>query len=183
MKKVYLMLTKSSTPISLVINLFTRDRYTHSSCSLQPDLKPIYSIGRRFTFLPWPAGFKTEPLDRGFWFYHRHARVGVYSLELSDQGYEKMKEYIARQEVLKPTFSYIGIINCAFHKARHYQNKMFCSQFVAEALKASGEVEISKDTSLFHPIDIMNLANTKEVFSGRIWQLNEFINQQNGRFE
>ena len=178
MKKVYLMLTKSSTAISTFINLVTGARYTHSSCSLSPTLQPMYSVGRHFTFLNWPAHIKVEPFDSGFYWWHRWARVGIFSIEVSDEACERMQKYIDEQFDRNIQFAFMGIACCAMGRLKEYDGKMFCSQFVANVLKASGEIDVLKDPALFHPADFLKIKGVREVYVGRIGDLAETLRQK-----
>ncbi|MBR5049074.1 MAG: hypothetical protein IKX74_05500 [Erysipelotrichaceae bacterium] len=182
MKKVYLMLTRSSTEISTFINMFTGAEYTHSSCSLSETLQPMYSIGRRFTFLNWPAHIKVEPFDCGFYWWHRWARVGIYSLEVSDEGYERMQQFIDSQFARNVQFAFLGMANCAIGRLKEYEGKMFCSQFVANVLKASGEIDIRKEPALFHPVDFLRIKGIRELYRGRIRDLRKLLAEK-GKIE
>ena len=182
MKKVYLMLTKSSTGISTFINLLTKARYTHSSCSLNSALDPVYSVGRHFTFLNWPAHVKVEPFDSVFYWWHRWAKVGIYSLEVSDEGHRRMQEFIDEQFEKKLKFAIMGLYYCGRNIKKEYDNKMFCSQFVANVLKASGEIDVLKDPALFHPVDFLKIKGIKEIYLGRIKDLAQYL-KDNGTIE
>ncbi|MBQ6653998.1 MAG: hypothetical protein IJM79_00510 [Erysipelotrichaceae bacterium] len=178
MKNVYLMLTRSSTLISVYINLTTTAQYTHSSISLNSALDPICSVGRHFTFLNWPAHIKREPLDREFYWWHRWARVGIYRLQVSEEGWQKIREFIDEQFERNLQFAFLGIACCKFGILREYENKMFCSQFVANALAASGEIDIQKSAALYHPDDFLKLKDISEVYRGRIGDLAETLRKQ-----
>ena len=173
MPKVYIILTRSLTPVSTVINLFTHDQYTHASISLSENQQPMYSIGRHFAFLPAPASFKTEYFDRGFYWWHRYARVGVYSLQISEQGVQKIADYLQSQidADKKIRFSYIGLINAGIGRVKGYKNRMFCSEYVANALKASGEIDVKKDPPIYHPVDFLDIDGISCEFTGRMTDL------------
>ena len=59
---------------------------------------------------------------------------------------------------------------------------MFCSQFVAAALKASGEIDIKKSPAIYHPVDFLNLEGIREVYRGRIRDLADYL-KDNSRIE
>ena len=50
MKSIYILLTRSTTILSRLVYLITRDKYTHVSISFEKDLQPLYSSGRKNTF-------------------------------------------------------------------------------------------------------------------------------------
>ena len=170
MSKVYVVLTKSATPISILINMATRDEYTHASIAFSDDIKPMYSIGRKYTFLPFPAGMKEEPLDSGFYKYYNNAKLAIYSIEVSESGLKKIKEYVDecynRKEEI--TFSYLGVFLNLFNIGLNRKDRYFCSQFVADALNKSEEINTKKPSNVFHPIDFLQIENIQLEFVGKI---------------
>ena len=54
MKKIYILLTRSDTWISKLINLATDDTYTHASISFESGLQPLYIFSRECIHLPLP---------------------------------------------------------------------------------------------------------------------------------
>lgn len=48
---VYVVLTRTNTVISRLIQLFKKDEFTHAAISLDRDLANMYSFGRKYTFI------------------------------------------------------------------------------------------------------------------------------------
>ena len=130
----------------------------------------MYSIGRKYTFLPVPAGMKEEPLDREFYKYYKNAKLGIYSIEVSDEGYKKVRDYVEqcysrKEEII---FSYLGVFLTLFNIGLNRKDRYFCSQFVADALNASQEIDIKKPSNIYHPIDFLKLDGIKCEYIGKI---------------
>ena len=75
MKKIFIILTKSSTLLSRLIGWVTKDEYTHSSISFNSTLQPMYSAGRKYTFSMFPASLKVEPFTEGFYKYYNRSKM------------------------------------------------------------------------------------------------------------
>ena len=60
MKKVFLVFSHSGTILSKVIRLYTREKYSHISISLDEDLKRMYSFGILRPYNPFLGGFVHE---------------------------------------------------------------------------------------------------------------------------
>ena len=94
MKKIYLVLTHTGTMLSRIIKTFTRDEFTHSSISLDIDLKQLYSFGRLNPYNPFVGGFVHEAIDNGTFkrFYNTQAKI--YALDVTDVQYERIQATI-----------------------------------------------------------------------------------------
>ena len=80
-RSIYILLTKSDTCISKIINLTTADRYTHASISFEENLQPMYSFARKYVHFPLPAGLRHEPLDEGFFKRYSYIPCALYELK------------------------------------------------------------------------------------------------------
>ena len=47
MKKIYILLTRSSTILSKMVHLITTDTYTHASIAFDENLATLYSSSRK----------------------------------------------------------------------------------------------------------------------------------------
>ena len=66
MKKVYVLLTRTTTMFSKLINSITKDKYTHASIGLDRHFEKLYSFGRRHKNFPLLCGFTEEkPVQTG----------------------------------------------------------------------------------------------------------------------
>lgn len=177
MKKIYILLTRSNTWISKLINLTTGDTYTHASISFESSLQPLYSFSRECIHLPLPAGLRHEPLDYGFFKKYDTIPCALYELEVSDDVYDAAKEEVEQMMAKRASyrFSVLGLILCRlnipFHRKRHF----FCSQFVSEVLARSRALHLPKDTALMRPNDYTTIPELLCMFRGR---LNDLLQAQ-----
>lgn len=153
-----------------MIDALTDVEFTHASISFDDNIQPMYSFGRKLALVNLPAGLKKEPLTTGFFKYHKGTDLGIYTLEVSDEGCEKMKQYINSlfEDDQKWRFNILGLILAKQEIELQRNHKMFCSEFVASCLLASGEIDIGKAPSLYHPIDFTKLDNIKCIYKGKI---------------
>lgn len=48
---LYIVLTKTNTTMSRLIQIFKNDKYTHAAISFGKNLNQMYSFGRKHTFM------------------------------------------------------------------------------------------------------------------------------------
>lgn len=173
MKKIYILLTRSSTILSKMVGFFTSDQYTHVSISFEESLQPMYSASRKNGETLFPAGPCTESFYRGYLRRHPQIPCALYELRVSDESY-----FAAKAEVEKVMsnaneygFNIIGLMLCGMNIPYHRQGSYFCSQFVGEILHKSQAVRLPKDTSLMRPSDYMTLPELVCRFTGRLQEL------------
>ena len=63
MKKVYVILSYTGTILSKIVKAFTMKQYSHTSISLDENLKQMYSFGRLNPYNPFIGGFVHEKID------------------------------------------------------------------------------------------------------------------------
>lgn len=175
MKEIYIVLTRSKTLLSNTIYLLSSFDYTHASISFDSNIDEMYSIGRKYTFSSYPAYMKKEYLDKGFFHYHKSAKIGLYSVQVSDSSFIKMKNYVEElfKNNTKLKFSLLGIFYCRIGKAVKRKNKMFCSEFVCSVLKQADEELIDKSPEMCSPMDLLNTKGIKKLYTGKISDLVE----------
>jgi len=180
MKYLYLLLTCSDTYLSRSIRHLTDDPYTHAALCFTPELNPIYSFGRKFASLMFPAGFTKDRLGKGFLRKHRKMECILLRLSVEDEAYLSAKEVVAAFE--KNSFYYrynvVGLILCgrqiAYERRRHF----FCSQFVASVLQKSGAVKLPKTPSLMRPADFTMLPGVEVIFKGTVHTLEQQLEKE-----
>lgn len=169
-KRVYIVLTKSKTAVSKLIDSVLHSEYTHSSISFDSNLDNIYSFARRYTFLPNPANLKKEYLDKGFYHYYTNTKMGLYSIQVSKESYDLMKEYVENlyKNYKKHKYSFIGMVCCGLKIDLKRKNKMFCSQFVCNVLQHAKENIIDKVPELCVPDDFLSIDGLKCHYIGKV---------------
>lgn len=71
MKTIYILLTRSNTYISKLIQLVTSDDYTHVSLAFDEEFSECFSFGRKNPYFALPAGLIQENLTNCFFNYHK----------------------------------------------------------------------------------------------------------------
>lgn len=173
MKKIYILLTRSTTVLSKMVGLFTSDQYTHVSISFEESLQPMYSSSRKNGETLFPAGPCTENFYQGYLKKHPQIPCALYELNVSDEVY-----YAAKAEVEQIIahadeygFNIIGLMLCGMNIPYHRSDSYFCSQFVGEILHKSRAIKLPKDTSLMRPSDYMTIPELVCRFTGRLQEL------------
>jgi len=64
-KKIYVILSRSTTVLSRLIHHFKGDEYTHAALALDKELNYMFSFGRRRPGNPFVGCFKHEKLNEG----------------------------------------------------------------------------------------------------------------------
>ena len=57
-RHLYIVLTRTNTVMSNLIQILKNDEYTHAAISLDKELNHMYSFGRRNTYNPFVGRFK-----------------------------------------------------------------------------------------------------------------------------
>lgn len=169
-RSIYILLTKSDTCISKIINLTTADRYTHASISFEENLQPMYSFARKYVHFPLPAGLRNEPLDEGFFKRYSYIPCALYELKVTEDAYIRAKRRVERmmKKQKKYRFSVLGLILCRLSIPFHRKHFYFCSEFVGAVLEDSNALSLPKAPSLMRPNDYSKFDNMSCKFEGRL---------------
>lgn len=129
MKKIYIVLTHTGTTLSKIIKTYTKDEFSHVSIALDNKLQEMYSFGRLHPYNPL---FVHEYIDKGTYkrFYKTMARV--YSYEVTEEQYEKLKNNIKQIEANKEDYKFniVGLVAVGFHKKIGKEKSFYCAEFV-----------------------------------------------------
>lgn len=143
MKKISILLTKYSDWISCLLYHLGGHGYTHASLGLEENGDEFFSFNYK--------GFCIETMAK-------HRRRGVnksllYELEIPDDTYTEIKERILffQRERLEYRYTRLGVL-CAILKIPfRWEKHYICSQFVAELLKDTGAIPLSKRPNFYLP--------------------------------
>lgn len=158
MKKIYIILTHTGTILSKIIKLFTQNRYTHVSISLDAEMNEMYSFGRLHPYNPFIGGFVKEGINIGTFKRFKNTESEVYSLEITDEEYEKIKVIIKNMYINKKIYKFniSGLAFALFRKRHIRKNKFYCSEFVRYLLENSN-VHIKDISKVIKPEDFRKL--------------------------
>lgn len=166
MKKIYIILTHTGTNLSKLIKKYTKDEFSHVSIGLDKELKQMYSFGRLNPYNPIWAGFVHEYIDDGTFKRFYLTKTRVYSLEVTEEQYERIKTTIQKmeQEKQKYKFNILGLFAAGFRKKIAMKKAFYCAEFVKYVMEKAeietGLPEVAK------PEDFKEIKNLKEEYSG-----------------
>ncbi|MDD2447302.1 MAG: hypothetical protein PHY91_06415 [Tissierellia bacterium] len=164
---LYIVLTRTNTVMSRLIQIIKNDSYTHASISLDSNLHHMYSFGRKYTFNPFLGRFKKEDIDEGIYKLSRTVPCVIMEVQVSEQQYERVKElleqFISNRNIYK--YNYIGLLHNLIKKSVCYDYRFLCSEFVYHILNESGIVEFNKSRNLVSPENLLDIEG-KIVYQG-----------------
>lgn len=156
---LYVVLTNSSSVVSKLINMVTRDQFTHASVSLDRNLEHMFSFSRVLSPYPFWGGFKQEKLRRGFYARNKTLPGAILQLEVSREQYARAAEQILYFNNHKSQFHYdiIGLLGHIIDVPLTRKNRYTCSKFVANVLEEAEVYSFEKPISLVRPQDFLGL--------------------------
>lgn len=168
MKKIYLILTHTGTTLSTIIKCYTKDEFSHVSIALDKELNTMYSFGRLHPNNPFIGGFVHEGIDFGTFKRFKNTQSEIYSLEIADNKYEKIKEEIKEFESNKEKYKFniIGLFAVSINKKIHYKDTFYCAEFVKYLFE---KVKIDNNLpDIIRPQDFKKLKDIELVYSGKL---------------
>lgn len=168
MKKVYIILTHTGTIVSRLIKYYTRHEFSHVSIALDEELNKMYSFGRLNPYNTFIAGFVNEKIDAGTFKRFKKTKSAVYSLDITDEQYEKVEQAILKveQERDKYSFNMLGLVYAAFDKKRNKEYCLYCAEFVKYVLEEA-EIELGLP-KVIKPEYFKSLPELKLIYKGML---------------
>lgn len=166
MKKIYIVLTHTGTILSRIIKQYTKDEFSHSSISLDVELKEMYSFGRLNPYNPFWGGFVHEYIDKGTFKRFFKTVAKVYSLEVTEEQYEAIKNKIDKIQKEKENYKFntLGLFAAGFHKKIGKEYSFYCAEFVKYVIE-SAKIDTGLPEAV-KPEDFKNIKGLKEIYSG-----------------
>lgn len=169
-KKLYIVLSQTSSIVAKMIKFFTQKEYSHASISLTSDLDWMYSFGRTNPYNPFWGGFVRESPRFGTLKRFRKTNAAVIELNVSAEAFENIRRTIQNMllEYNKYRYNYIGLFKAGI-KLRHPKRKYkyYCSEFVREVIGEQNIDGADKLPELVHPVDFLNLPG-RIIYRGRL---------------
>lgn len=184
MKRIYIILTYTGTILSRIIKYYTKDEFSHVSIALDSELRHMYSFGRLNPYNPFWAGFVHERINSGTFKRFSNTRAKIYSLEIEEQQYEKLKYAIWCIKKLRRsyTFNIWGLFAVGFKIKIKCPKSFYCAEFVKYVLD---EAKIKTELpDLVKPEDFKLIKDLQLEYDGflRLYNINikkEFIHLKN----
>lgn len=170
--KLYILLSDTQSFISKGIKVYTKKPYSHVSIALDVNLQEVYSFGRLKPHNPLIGGFVREDIDSGTFKIYPNTKVALYSIDVSPQQLNEVREaiYKFKHSDHKYSYNFLGVIGLILNKPINRKYSYFCSQFVAKVLLNSDINIIDKDIGLTLPDDFINHQDLKLVYEGKLHQ-------------
>ena len=175
--KIYVLLTRTGTKVSKLINKATKAPVTHSSLCVDPHLTEFYSFGRYHPRFVLPGGFVKETLSSGVFGNCPNAPCVLLEARVSKEGYWAARELIDRFAKNKLRYDVLGFFYNYYGMKRDVPDKYICSRFVAQTLALSDAIIPKKHASLYQPVDFLDHEELSCVFKGTIKELQEQLLQ------
>lgn len=164
--KVYLLFTNTGTVLTKLIQLYTKHALNHASIAFDEQLEELYSFGRKKPYNPFFGGFMKEKVSEGLL---KQAECEVYSLSVSKEEFELMREEVRRIEQRKEQMKYnlMGLFGILFNQTWERENAFFCSQFVGTVLTRKKGI-LNKVPCHITPQDLINIERLELVYKGKL---------------
>ena len=171
-RKIYIVLTYSGTLLSKIVKFYTRREFSHVSISLDENLDEMFSFGRVNPYIPFIGGFVQESPYYGTFRRFSKTKTRIYSLEVTNSDYKKMKEVIYHFQNNKSSYKFnvIGLFAVALHLKIKKEKSFYCAEFVKYVLDNS-ELDVSLP-EIIKPDDFSSICGLEEVYYGRLNQYN-----------
>jgi len=171
-KSVYIMLSDTGTMFTTLIKKYTKAPYNHASLSFDPELKEMYSFGRKNPLNPIHGGFVKEDILTGTYSRFKDTTCVIYRLKVTNREVEKMKRildvFIKNDD--KFLYNLLGVIGVSLKEPVEFSNSYFCSQFVAEILHRSGIKLWDKLSVMITPDDFRNNERLELIYEGKLFE-------------
>ena len=166
MKEIYIILTHTGTVLSKIIKSYTKDEFSHISISLDAELEEMYSFGRLRPYNAFIGGFVHEYIDKGTFQRFRNTMSKIYSLEVTEEQYEKIENSIREIQKEKDIYKFniLGLIAAGLNKKIKGKHSFYCAEFVKYVIeKADMNIALPE---IVKPEDFKNIQGLNEIYSG-----------------
>ena len=165
-RKIYIILTYSGTVLGKLIKMYTRSDYSHVSLSLDEKLTKMYSFGRLNAYNPFIGGFVHEGVNIGTFKRFKKTKAIIYSLDLTEEQYNKLSSIIKRMEKKKYLYKFntVGLFAAAFNIKFKKNNCFYCAEFI-KYLMEEADVKLSLP-EVTKPTDFENINSLELEYNG-----------------
>lgn len=169
MSMIYLLLTKPDFWFEETLQGVRKDPYTHVALSFTRELSPMYSFGRKYGVLPFPAGMIREEPGRRI----KDVPCVLLGMKTEEKIYRKVTEEVDSMVRWAGEYQYNfwGLLFCRMKLIRDRPGYYFDAQFVGEVLEKSGAVTLPKPACLMRPADFEEMPGFVRLFEGSVQDL------------
>ena len=165
-RKIYIVLTHTGTILSRLIKYYTQEEFSHISIAFDENLDEMYSFGRRNAYNPFIGGFVREGIDFGTFKRFSNTKAAIYSFEVTDKQYKKIKKIVNKMERKKYLykFNFIGLFAVSLNIKVSRQNHFYCAEFVKYLIDES-KIELDLP-QIVKPGDFIGLEGFELKYNG-----------------
>lgn len=165
-RKIYIVLTYTGTVLSKIIKIYTKAEYCHVSLSLDKRLNKMYSFGRLNPYNPFIGGFVHEGINKGTFKRFKNTRTEIYSIEVTNIQYDKIKKEIKRINNDKNSYKFntVGLFLAGINYKYTKYKSFYCAEFV-KYLIDSANIDIDLPNPI-KPIDFKNNIHLNLLYKG-----------------
>lgn len=169
-RQIYILLSHSGSVFSKIINIYTKQSYTHVSLGFDKDLDELYSFGRLKPYNPVFGGFIKEDILNGTYNRFPNTNCALYLLTVTNEQYRKLEIEMEKfkKDGAKYKYNIIGLVGIMVNRPISREYNYFCSQFVSEVLTNSGINIIGKMPGLTVPIDFLDCKDLEIIYEGKL---------------
>ncbi|MFE4710837.1 MULTISPECIES: hypothetical protein [unclassified Paenibacillus] len=166
-KHIYIVLTGTGTAFSGFIRLFTRANLNHASIAFDPELREVYSFGRKKMYNPFVAGLIRENFVDPF---YNSANCAIYQLKVSHEEYDTMYNHVQGMMKHQDRYKYhlLGLVGVLFNIKIDRENAYFCSHFVASVFEETQRLPVNKPSCFVTPEDFALSLYHHKIYSGKL---------------
>lgn len=160
-------MSQTGTVLSRTIKGVTGDEYNHVSISLNENLNPMYSFGRKYPDVPFVGSFVEEGINSGTFKKFSETTCKVVKVQVTYEQYKLLWFKINQIKFMKDKYNYnlLGLFLALFKIELHPSTKFYCSEFVRYVLKNAG-VDVSMISTIAHPVEFCKLNNSEFIYKG-----------------
>lgn len=154
-ENIYLVISKTGSPASEIISVFTGQQYNHASLSFDGDLETVisYNGGEKV----YPPGLNAEMIE--FFKKTPDSKILVYSLPCSKSDKVVLMNKVKEINQEGSAYNMLGLVI----KKSYKPNIMFCSQFVYKMIEYVGISYFEKGNGFVSPTDLIELDYYKKL--------------------
>lgn len=167
-KKIYLVLTQTTSFLARTIKIFTGSEFNHASLSLSPTLDPMWSFGRRHPYNPFWGGFVQEFQFKGTFHRFPKTHCAVLELGVEEAVYEKMERLFKEMYENRESYGYnfLGLCLAAMNVGFQVENKYYCSEFIKAIFQDCSVPGAEKIPKIAEPSYFLNFPGTRVIYRG-----------------
>lgn len=161
---LYIVFSNTPCKMGSFIRAVTHGAYNHVSVALDRDLTEMYSFARLKRDTPFCGGFVHEGAER-YRLKERTADISICSIQVGEEGIEKVRSRIKNMEEQREVFLYnlISAMLVPLHKKAYARDSYTCVEFVSAILKIAG---VSLLCECYSASELYAQLHDREVYRG-----------------